>query len=438
MPDHPDQSVIVYLAGNNGSGKSSLGRALASRTDFQHLPEERFETSYLKDLFTQQRRWSFEAQVHFLAFKITQVQNAVASHAKVFVDRSPYEDAEIFARYFYEIGKMDRRSYRTYVQIYRGFIRALPEPDLIIYCRCPMSQLVERVEGRNRDYERLYPKHHLRHLNYLYEAWLGRASRMFPGRIFEVDTTSYDATSSDPVLDRMASDVLYLITNRHSFSQISLFPNERPTDVQQLLFEAQAFHNLVRPLRLGARPEGKKPVRKPTAYIAAPFTGKAAPASSGTSSVQGIPDLETLFLVDKSPAHGVIGDLEYRMFLETIERGVAACGYDTILPHRDVNRWGERLLTPEQACAECTEHVFRSDLLVAFPQSSFGAHYEIGVAIGYGLPVVLLIPETDSTSFIMHGLSSQPNVLEVRFTSSTDLIQRLSLRLNALAASFRV
>jgi len=438
MPDHPDQSVIVYLAGNNGSGKSSLGRALASRTGFQHLPEERFETSYLKDLFTQQRRWSFEAQAHILAFKITQVQNAVASQAKVFVDRSPYEDAEIFARYFYEIGKMDRRSYRTYVQIYRGFIRTLPEPDLIIYCRCPMSQLVKRVEGRNRDYERLYPKHHLRHLNYLYEAWLGRARRMFPGRIFEVDTTSYDATSSDPVLDKMASDVLYLITNRHSFSQISLFPTELPTDMQQLLFEAQAFHNLVKPLRLKAQPERKRPMRKPTAYIAAPFTGKAAPASGSILSVEGAPDLETLFLVDRSAPHGVIGDLEYRLFLETIERAVAACGYETILPHRDVNRWGERLLTPQQACAECTEQVFKSDLLVAFPQSSFGAHYEVGVAIGYGLPVVLLIPETDCTSFIMHGLASQSHVSEVRFTSSTDLIQRLSLRLNALAASFRV
>jgi len=76
-------------------------------------------------------------------------------------------------------------------------------------------------------------------------------------------------------------------------------------------------------------------------------------------------------------------------------------------------------------------------VLIAIPQASYGAHYEIGVAVGYGLPVVLLVPENDGTSFIMRGLPAIKNVIEIHFSSTADLAQKLLLRLNDLAIGFR-
>src|SRR2546426_41186 len=145
--------MIVYLSGNNGSGKTTLGRALARSLGWQHLPAQKFDVSYLNDLFERQKRWSFEAQTHFLLFKANLVQRAAAEMIHAFIDRSPYEDAQIFARYFYERGKMDRRSYRTYQDLYRLILPGLPAPDAFIYCYCPPQVLRDRVAGRGRQYE---------------------------------------------------------------------------------------------------------------------------------------------------------------------------------------------------------------------------------------------------------------------------------------------
>ena len=119
------------------------------------------------------------------------------------------------------------------------------------------------------------------------------------------------------------------------------------------------------------------------------------------------------------------------MWIESIAR---QAGYQTFLPHRDVNKWGDRTLTPSQGAAECTKHVFESDVLIALPQLSLGAHYEVGIAIGYGLPVIILMSSSGDTSFIMQGLGSQPNVSVLIFASPAELRERLTTKLTELAA----
>src|SRR6266704_1185599 len=93
---------LVYVAGNNASGKTTLGLKLAEALNWVHLPEDKFDTTYLHDLFGRERRWSFEAQTHFLLFKVNLVHSAFERRQNAFIDRSPYEDAQIFAKYFYE------------------------------------------------------------------------------------------------------------------------------------------------------------------------------------------------------------------------------------------------------------------------------------------------------------------------------------------------
>src|SRR5207253_5741573 len=115
-----------------------------------------------------------------------------------------------------------------------------------------------------------------------------------------------------------------------------------------------------------------------------PFTARTA------ASVQKEKPYNMLPFVKVEAPHGRISDEAYREFLREIEATIRSCGFDTVLPHRDVNEWGDRVVMPEDAANECTKHVFGSDVLVTFPGTSLGAHYEMGIAIGYGIPVILL------------------------------------------------
>jgi deoxyadenosine/deoxycytidine kinase len=431
MPARDHNAVLIYLSGNNGSGKSSLGRALAPLLGFSHLPEEKPDHSYLCDLFSQPKRWSFEAQAHFLTSKAGLVRHSASTSARVLIDRSPYEDAEIFARYFRQARRLDNRAYRTYQQLYQALVQDLPEPDLIIYCRCSLKELERRVSQRGRDYEQLYPRNHLRVIDQLYRSWLHRVCRLYPGRVFSVDTEANNFITDEEALNKLTSDIQYLLTSPNH-SQLELFSDDSsrpPTD------ENPRSYGMLSPLLLGHRIPPTGLLRRPTAYLAAPFTGKATLPTARKASL-GEPDPQATFesWTEANSAHGKIHDSEYRAYLEWVESVVHKAGYNTFLPHRDVNKWGDRQLTPSQGASECTRHVFESDVLIALPELSLGAHYEVGVALGYGLPIVVLLPEGDGTSFIMQGLDSQPNVHVVRFSSSGELRERLANLLTSLAA----
>lgn len=431
MAGTDQNTVLIYLSGNNGSGKSTIGRNLASRLGFSHLPEENPDRSYLCDLFSQPKRWSFEAQAHFLTFKAGLVKHSTAEAAKVFIDRSPYEDAEIFARYFHQMRRLDIRAYRTYQQLYIALIQELPEPNLIIYCQCSIKELEHRVSQRGRDYEQLYPKNHLRVLDQLYRSWVERTCRRYPGKVFALDTETHNFLTDHEALDKLAADIRYILTSSPR-DQLDLFPAN--DSVQSSLFnEIRQFYGMLTPLVPTHRATPTSLLRKPIAYIAAPFTGKATePDQTETSSSEAQPSLESW--VQPAPPHGKIRDATYKEYLVWIESIARQAGYQTFLPHRDVNKWGDRTLTPSQGAAECTKHVFESDVLIALPQLSLGAHYEVGIAIGYGLPVIILMSSSGDTSFIMQGLGSQPNVSVLIFASPAELRERLTTKLTELAA----
>ena len=95
-----ERPIIVYLSGNNASGKTTLGRLLAHELNWLHLPIEKFDQSYLDDLFSFERRWSFEAQLHFLSHKIGTINSCLTEQRNAFIDRSPHEDSQVFAEHF--------------------------------------------------------------------------------------------------------------------------------------------------------------------------------------------------------------------------------------------------------------------------------------------------------------------------------------------------
>lgn len=165
---------FVAVSGNIGSGKSTLTTRLSQRLGWQPYYEVVDENPYLADFYRDMARWSFPLQVFFLTRRFRHHQEILRAAGPVIQDRTIYEDAEIFARTLYLQGLMDERDYRAYVELFALVVDFLRPPDLVIYLRAPVSLLVERIEARDRAYERAIPADYLARLNDRYEEWIAR------------------------------------------------------------------------------------------------------------------------------------------------------------------------------------------------------------------------------------------------------------------------
>jgi deoxyadenosine/deoxycytidine kinase len=182
---------IVAVAGNVASGKSTLAAALAAHFGWPHLPEGNYDRTYLDDLFADPVRWSFEAQMAFLAHKADAVDDAMRRKDPVIVlDRSLAEDVFVFAAYFHERGWMSDRAHALYMRYANALIEQLDEPALTIYCFASAKVCESRLADRPRHYQALYPSDHLTRLHDLYERWW---STVDPRRKLPIDTSAIDA-----------------------------------------------------------------------------------------------------------------------------------------------------------------------------------------------------------------------------------------------------
>ena len=127
---------------------------------------------YLSDFYKDMSTWGFHSQVYFLSHRLRVYRELSLSKSSVILDRSLYEDAEIFARNLYTSGVMSKRDYETYEALYRSLSHFLPTPDLMIYVRASVDTLVERVKKRGREYEKSIRKTYLQQLNNAYEDWI--------------------------------------------------------------------------------------------------------------------------------------------------------------------------------------------------------------------------------------------------------------------------
>jgi len=117
--------------------------------------------------------WGFHSQVFFLAHRLELHQNLLTFPGSIILDRSIYEDAEIFAHNLYLQGHISSRDYQTYRTLYKNVVRLLPPPDLVIYLRATVNTLLERISHRGRAYESNIDPNYLGRLNELYDSWIG-------------------------------------------------------------------------------------------------------------------------------------------------------------------------------------------------------------------------------------------------------------------------
>lgn len=206
--------LFVAVAGNIGAGKSSLTRLLAERFNWKPYFESVDDNPYLADFYGDMMRWSFHLQIYFLANRFKSQKQMIESSMSVIQDRTIYEDAEIFARNLYEIGKMDGRDYENYVSLFHVMMEYLKPPDLLIYLKCSVDTLVRQITGRGRGYEQGIPREYLEQLNRHYEHWTSNY-KLGPLLVIPCDDLDFVSTMND--FDSIVRSV------KHSIPQLQLF-----------------------------------------------------------------------------------------------------------------------------------------------------------------------------------------------------------------------
>ncbi len=168
------KKIFVAVAGNIGSGKSSLTRLLSQHYGWKSFFESVGDNPYLSDFYGDMNRWSFNLQVYFLSKRFNDHKKIVEGTESVIQDRSIYEDAEIFAKNLNMIGKMDDRDYRNYVELYKVMMLYLRPPDLLIYLDARIETLLTQISRRGRDFEQSIPRSYLEQLRDHYKEWIAR------------------------------------------------------------------------------------------------------------------------------------------------------------------------------------------------------------------------------------------------------------------------
>jgi len=181
---------LVLVAGNIGAGKTSLteriGSRLGWRTDFESVADN----PYLPDFYNDMRAWSFHLQIYFLGHRAEQYLEAARDPRPAILDRSIYEDAHIFSRALLHMGNMGERDYLAYRRLFDLVVGSLPPPHLLIYLKCPVEVLMERIRRRARNMESGISDEYLSLLDSFYNEWL-KAYDLSPVLTIRTDDLDY-------------------------------------------------------------------------------------------------------------------------------------------------------------------------------------------------------------------------------------------------------
>ncbi|MCI7376941.1 MAG: deoxynucleoside kinase [Bacteroidales bacterium] len=193
----------IAVAGNIGSGKTTLTRLLSKHFGWKPHYEEVDNNPYLESFYEDMKRWSFNLQVYFLNSRFRQVLDIRNSGQDIIQDRTIYEDAYIFAANLYDMGLMETRDYENYRSLFELMSSFLEAPDLLIYLRASVPTLVRQIQKRNRDYEQSIRLDYLNALNRRYEDWISKYSK---GKLLVIESDSIEIENPEDlggIIDRI-------------------------------------------------------------------------------------------------------------------------------------------------------------------------------------------------------------------------------------------
>lgn len=162
----------IAIAGNIGAGKTSLTELLAKHYHWEAHFEDVIDNPYLDDFYNHMERWSFNLQIYFLKSRFEQLLSFKESKKTIIQDRTIYEDAHIFAPNLNAMGLMNQRDFNNYQSIFSLMESLIKGPDLLIYLRSSIPNLVNKIHKRGREYENSISIDYLSRLNERYEAWI--------------------------------------------------------------------------------------------------------------------------------------------------------------------------------------------------------------------------------------------------------------------------
>lgn len=183
----------IGIAGNIGSGKTTLTGLLAKNLGWTPKYEPVDNNPYLEDFYNDMPRWSFNLQIYFLNKRFQEVVNIRNSSENVIQDRTIYEDSCVFAPNLYKMGLMPERDYQNYKDLFSLMISLVQPPDLMIYLRSSIEHLVSNIQKRGRKYEEGIRLDYLKGLNDLYEEW---AAEYKDGKLLIIDVDKLDFQNS--------------------------------------------------------------------------------------------------------------------------------------------------------------------------------------------------------------------------------------------------
>jgi deoxyadenosine/deoxycytidine kinase len=163
---------LILVAGNIGSGKTSLTEKIGERLNFRTAFESVADNPYLPNFYKDMRAWSFHLQVYFLGHRAQQHLELAADARSAIIDRSIYEDAYIFARALFSMGNLSELDYTSYRRVFDLVVRGLPPPALLVYLKAPVPLLMERIHRRARNIETGISAEYLELLESYYEDWM--------------------------------------------------------------------------------------------------------------------------------------------------------------------------------------------------------------------------------------------------------------------------
>lgn len=202
---------LVLVAGNIGTGKTSLTERLGDRLGWLTAYESVIDNPYLGDFYQDMDAWSFHLQVYFLGHRAQQHLELVSANRSAIADRSIYEDVKIFARALYHQGSLSERDYRSYQRVFQLIADHLPEPDLLIYLIAPPEILQKRIEERGRAIESGISLEYLTLLDSFYDDWM-KTFNLCP--VLKIRSDDLDFVNKKGHLDTVANLVQEKLTGK--------------------------------------------------------------------------------------------------------------------------------------------------------------------------------------------------------------------------------
>ncbi|MEM7162128.1 MAG: deoxynucleoside kinase [Bacteroidota bacterium] len=196
--------MYVAIAGNIGSGKTTLTGLLAKHYNWKAHYEDVEDNPYINDFYNDMQRWSFNLQIYFLNSRFNQIKEFLSTKKRIIQDRTIYEDAHIFAPNLHAMGLMSTRDYENYSSLFNTLENFIEAPDLLIYLRASVPTLVNQIQQRGREYEEAIRLDYLKRLNERYEAWISSYDK---GNLLIIDMDDNDFRNNKEDLGKIVSAV---------------------------------------------------------------------------------------------------------------------------------------------------------------------------------------------------------------------------------------